>query len=83
MVTRVQKWGNSQRGFDSQSKCSRMPGVRIGGEVEVTARDSVILIAPVRQGRGKQSLQDLASRIPNDYNSSAIHWGEPVAKEVW
>ncbi len=82
MVTKVQKWGNSQ-GLRITRQVLDDAGIRIGDEVDVTARDGVILIAPARRVRGKRSLQELVSRIPNDYKTSEVEWGEPVGKEVW
>jgi len=82
MVTKVQKWGNSQ-GLRITRQVLEDAGIQIGDEVDVTARDGVILIAPVRRVRGKLSLQELVSRIPNEYRSSEVEWGKPVGKEVW
>jgi len=82
VVTKVQKWGNSQ-GLRITRQVLDDAGIRIGDEVDVTARDGVILIAPARRVRGKRSLQELVSRIPNDYKTSEVEWGEPVGKEVW
>jgi len=82
MVTKVQKWGNSQ-GLRITRQVLEDAGIQIGDEVDVTARDGFILIAPVRRVRGKLSLQELVSRIPNEYRSSEVEWGKPVGKEVW
>ena len=82
MVTKVQKWGNSQ-GLRITRQVLEDAGIEAGDEVEVTARDGVILVAPVRRVRGKQSLQELVSRIPKDYRAAEVEWGEPVGKEVW
>jgi len=82
MVTKVQKWGNSQ-GLRITRQVLEDAGIQIGDEVDVTARDGVIHIAPVRRVRGKLSLQELVSRIPNEYRSSEEEWGKPVGKEVW
>jgi antitoxin component of MazEF toxin-antitoxin module len=43
----------------------------------------VSLRRPVRGVRGKQSLQELVSRIPERYKTGEIDWGKPVGKEVW
>jgi antitoxin MazE len=82
MVTKVQRWGNSQ-GLRITRQVLEDAGIEVGDEVDVTARDGVILIAPVRRVRGKQSLQELVSRIPKDYMVSEVEWGKPVGKEVW
>ena len=82
MVTKVQKWGNSQ-GLRLAKQVLEDARIAVGDDVHVTTRDGVIVIAPVRRIRGKQSLQELVSRIPKDYRSEEMEWGEPVGKEVW
>ena len=82
MVTKVQKWGNSQ-GLRLAKQVLEDTRISVGDEVDVTARDGMIVIAPVRRVRGKQSLQELVSRIPRNYKTREIDWGEPVGKEVW
>ena len=82
MVTRVQKWGNSQ-GLRLTKQVIEDAGILIGDEVEVAARDGVIVIAPVRRVRGKRSLRELVSKIPKDYKSSEVEWGKPVGREAW
>jgi hypothetical protein len=38
---------------------------------------------PAKRIRGRHNLKDLVSRIPENYQSGEIDWGEPVGKEVW
>jgi antitoxin MazE len=82
MVTRIQRWGNSQ-GLRLAKQVLEDACISVGDDVDVTARDGLIVIAPVRRVRGKQSLQELVSRIPRNYETREIDWGEPVGKEVW
>jgi antitoxin MazE len=82
MVTKVQKWGNSQ-GLRLAKQVLADARISVGDDVDVTARDGVIVIAPVRRVRGKQSLQELVSRIPKNYKAGEMDWGEPVGGEAW
>ena len=82
MVTKVQKWGNSQ-GLRLAKQVLEDARISVGDDVDVTARDGVIVIAPIRRIRGKQSLQELVSRIPKNYETAEIDWGEPVGREAW
>jgi len=82
MVTKIQKWGNSQ-GLRLAKRVLEDASISVGDEVDVTARDGVIVIAPVRRVRGKRSLQELVSRIPRNYESAEIDWGNPVGREAW
>jgi antitoxin MazE len=82
MVTKIQRWGNSQglRRAKRVLEDSRLPA---GDDVDVTARDGLIVIAPVRRIRGRQSLEELVSRIPNGHKIKETDWGEPVGREAW
>ncbi len=82
MVTKVQKWGNSQ-GLRLAKQVLEEARISVGDLVDVSTRDGVIVIAPTRRVRGKQSLQELVSRIPKNYKTKEVEWGEPVGREVW
>lgn len=82
MVTKVQKWGNSQ-GLRLTKQVLQEAGISIGDDVDVAARDGVIVISPVRRVRGKRSLHELVSRIPKDYETSEMDWGKPEGREAW
>lgn len=82
MVTKIQKWGNSQ-GLRLAKQVLEDAHMAVGDDVDLTVRDGLIVIAPARRIRGKRSLQDLVSRIPKGYKPEEAGWGEPVGKEVW
>ena len=82
MVTKVQKWGNSQ-GIRLAKQVLEEARISVGDSVDVTTRDGVIFIAPVKRVRGKYSLQKLLSRIPKNYKAREVDWGKPVGREVW
>jgi antitoxin MazE len=82
MVTKVQKWGNSQ-GLRLSRQLLEDAQIAVGDEVEVAVRDGVIVVAPIKHPRGKHNLQDLVKRIPKDYKAEELDWGGPVGKEVW
>ncbi len=82
MVTKIQKWGNSQ-GLRLARQLLEDACISVGDDVDVVARDGVIVIAPVRRIRGRQSLHELVSRIPKSYKQEETDWGKPVGREVW
>jgi antitoxin MazE len=82
MVTKVQKWGNSQ-GLRLAKQVLEDARIAVGDDVDVTARDGMIVIAPVRRVRGKHSLKELVARIPKNYGATETDWGKPVGKEAW
>ncbi|OPY78954.1 MAG: Antitoxin MazE [Syntrophorhabdus sp. PtaU1.Bin058] len=82
MVTRIQKWGNSQ-GLRLARQVLEDARISVGDEVDVTTRDGIIVIAPARHVRSKQSLEKLVSGIPRNYKPKEVDWGKPVGREVW
>jgi antitoxin MazE len=82
MVTRIQKWGNSQ-GLRLPKQVLEDAHLSLGDDVDVTVRDGLIVIAPARRVRGKQNLKELVSRIPKDYKAEEMDWGKPVGREAW
>jgi antitoxin MazE len=82
MVTKIQKWGNSQ-GLRLAKQVLEDAHISIGDDVDVIVRDGLIVVAPARRVRGKRSLQELVSRIPENYRAEETEWGRPVGKEVW
>ena len=82
MVTKIQKWGNSQ-GLRLAKRVLEDARIAVGDDVDVTARDGLIVIAPTRRIRGRQSLKELVSRIPRGSKTKETDWGEPVGREAW
>ncbi len=82
MVTKVQKWGNSQ-GLRLAKELLEEARISVGDEVHVSARDGVLVITPLRRVRGRINLEDLVARIPEDYDGSEVDWGKPVGNEAW
>ncbi len=82
MVTKIQKWGNSQ-GLRLAKQVLEDAHITVGDDVDVTVRDGVIVVTAARRVRGKRNLQELVSRIPKNYKPGETHWGQPVGKEVW
>ena len=82
MITKVQKWGNSQ-GLRLSKEVLADVEIAVGDAVEVAARDGVLVITPVRRVRGGVDLAQLVREIPADYESSQLDWGPPSGREVW
>lgn len=82
MTTKIQRWGNSQ-GLRISKELLERARLAVGDEVDVEARDGVLVVAPVQQVRGKHKLADLVRRIPKDYTPTGEEWGGAVGREVW
>jgi len=82
MVTRIQKWGNSQ-GLRLSKRLLEDAHMAVGDAVDVAVRDGVIVVGPNPRVRGKHNLRDLVSRIPKGYKARELDWGRPLGKEAW
>jgi antitoxin MazE len=82
MVTKVQKWGNSQ-GLRLAKRVLEDAHISVGDAVDVTIRDGTIIIAPIKRIRGKRSLREPVSRISKRYEAGELDWGKPTGREVW
>lgn len=82
MMTRIQKWGNSQ-GIRFSKEVMERAAVAVGDEVEVSVRRGEIIVKPARRIRGRYRLKDLLARMPADYAPAEDDWGKPMGKEAW
>jgi antitoxin MazE len=82
MQTKIQKWGNSQ-GLRLAKNVLEDARLGVGDAVDVAVRDGIIVVAPIRKIRGRYRLEDLVAKIPKDYNTGEVAWGDPVGKEEW
>jgi antitoxin MazE len=82
MITKVQKWGNSQ-GVRLSKELLLNAEIDVGDAVEVAIRDGALVVTPVRRVRGGHDLKQLVSRIPRGYKPEQLDWGPPVGREVW
>ena len=82
MITKVQKWGNSQ-GLRLSKELLSDVRIEIGDAVAVTVHDGSLVITPARRVRGGIDLEQLVGRIPKGYKPEALDWGPPVGREVW
>jgi len=82
MHAKIQKWGNSQ-GLRLAKNLLADAQLGVGDEVDISVKDGILIVTPAKRIRGRHRLKDLVSRIPEDYKTSEVDWGEPVGKEVW
>jgi antitoxin MazE len=81
MVTRLQKWGNSQ-GLRFPREILEKAAISVGEEVDVSVRGGEIIVKPAMRIRGKYRLKDLVAKIPTGYKPFEVHWGKPAGKEI-
>ena len=82
MLSKIQKWGNSQ-GLRLAKNLLADVQLNIGDEVDISVKDGIMIITPAKRIRGRHKLKDLVARIPENYQTSEVDWGEPVGKEAW
>ena len=82
MMTRVQKWGNSQ-GLRLSKEVLTEAQIEVGDSVDVSVRDGLIVVTPARRVRGARELDEILAAIPDDYRHEEMDWGPPAGREVW
>ena len=82
MITKVQKWGNSQ-GLRLSKTLLADVEIDVGDAVDVAVHDGSLVVTPVRRVRGGHDLRDLVRRIPKGHKPRALDWGAPAGREVW
>ncbi|NKB80539.1 MAG: AbrB/MazE/SpoVT family DNA-binding domain-containing protein [Nitrospirales bacterium] len=82
MVTKVQKWGNSQ-GLRFPKALLEDAHVKVGDAVHVSVQGQKIIIEPLKKIRGKYDLRALVSKVPKGYQVEEVAWGTPLGKEEW
>jgi antitoxin MazE len=82
MITRIQKWGNSQ-GLRISKTLLSDADIDVGDSVAVAVHDGALVVTPVRRVRGGHDLRDLVRRVPKGYKPGEFDWGVPSGREVW
>jgi antitoxin MazE len=82
MLTKLQKWGNSQ-GLRVSKAVLEEAKLKVGDEVSVSVQGQRIVIESVTKIRGKYRLKDLVSKMPKNHKTEEVDWGTPAGKEEW
>ena len=82
MLTKIQKWGNSQ-GLRFTKALLHEARINVGDEVNVSIQEGRIIVEPTTKVRGRYDLKELVSRMPETYQVEEVDWGQPIGKEVW
>ena len=81
MITKVQKWGNSQ-GLRLSKELLSGAEIDVGDAVNVVVREGTLIVTRLRRVRGGHDLRELVRRIPSDYEPEELDWGPPAGREV-
>ncbi|OGO07369.1 MAG: transcriptional regulator/antitoxin, MazE [Chloroflexi bacterium RBG_13_57_8] len=82
MVTKVQKWGNSQ-GLRIAKHVLEEANISLGDDVDVSVNNGKIIISPTKRIRRKYDIRELLAHMPEDYKPEEVDWGKPAGKEAW
>jgi antitoxin MazE len=82
MLSKVQKWGNSQ-GIRIPKNLLENSHIKIGEEVNISAQEGKIIVEPTHKIQGKYDIKDLISKMPKDYKVEEESWGSPSGQEIW
>lgn len=82
MLTKIQKWGNSQ-GLRITKTLLSDAQINVGDDVNVSVKDGALIVTPVQRTRRKYNLKDLVAKIPKGCQTKETDWGKPAGKEVW
>ncbi len=80
MVTKVQKWGNSQ-GLRLAKHVLENARIAVGDDVEIIVGDEQITLKKVV--KPKYDLAEMVARMPCDYQTREESFGPPVGREEW
>ena len=82
MITKIQKWGNSQ-GLRLSKTVLSHADIDVGDAVDVAVHKGTVIVTPVRRIRGGHDLRALVRRVTKGYKPGELDWGSPVGGEVW
>lgn len=82
MLTKIQKWGNSQ-GLRFSKAILEEANIEIGDEVEVSVHDGKIVVQPTQRVRGRYTIESLIAEMPAEYVVEEVDWGNAEGKEEW
>ena len=82
MLSKVQKWGNSQ-GIRIPKKLLEISHINIGEDIDITVHEGKIIVEATNKIHDRYKIKDLVSKMPKDYEVEEENWGAPIGQEVW
>lgn len=80
MLSKVQRWGNSQ-GLRLPKHVLESADIAVGDNVEVISQEGQIIVKKI--SKRKFDLKEMVSRMPRRYKAQEESLGKPVGKEEW
>lgn len=82
MISKVQKWGNSQ-GVRISKQLLAEANIDVGDAVDIAVREGMLVVTPVRRVRGGHDLRAMVREMGEAYEPEELDWGPPAGREVW
>lgn len=79
MITRIQKWGNSQ-GIRIPKSVIEAVHWDTDEQLIVTAKDDKIII---ERAERRKNIKELFADFDGEYTPVDMEWGNPIGEEVW
>lgn len=68
MTATISSWGNSQ-GLRFPKDIMKELNLSIGDKIKIVIENQKIVLEPIKQSREKYDINDLVSKLPNNYKS--------------
>ncbi len=81
MTAIISKWGNSQ-GLRFPKDIMKDLNLSVGDKVKITTENHKVIIEPIKEKRKKYDINDLVSKIPDNYKPYE-KFSEKVGIEEW
>ncbi|NCB14388.1 MAG: AbrB/MazE/SpoVT family DNA-binding domain-containing protein [Erysipelotrichia bacterium] len=81
MTAKISKWGNSQ-GLRMPKDIMDSLHLQVGDNVNITMLDGKVIIEPIKKNILNYDLNELISKIPNDYKAKE-EFDTTIGKEEW
>jgi antitoxin MazE len=81
MTAIISKWGNSQ-GLRFPKDIMKDLNLSVGDKVKITTENHKVIIEPIKEKRKKYDINDLVSKIPDNYKPYEV-FSEKAGVEEW
>lgn len=82
MLTKIQKWGNSQ-GLRFPKTILEEVDIHVGDQVNISVQAGKIIVEPVKKVHKRYDIKELIAQMPDNYQAEEVDWGSPEGMEVW
>ena len=82
LQTKIKKLSNST-GLRFPKHILQDAHINVGNKLNISISEGQIIIEPLNDIKNKYDIKELVSKIPKNYSSTKLDWGNSVGKEEW